>query len=58
MKKAHRSPFEHVWNYELKEWKDLNYEKKILLAAFSNAASNLEFVGSAMKKEVDIVNVD
>ncbi len=29
--KSHCSPFVHAWNYELKEGKILNYEKKIYL---------------------------
>ena len=47
MNKTQRSPFVHVWNYELKELKILNYEKKILLPAFSNAASKLEFANNS-----------
>ena len=47
MRKKHRSTFVHVWNYELKELKILNYEKKNLLAAFSNAASKLGFANNS-----------
>ena len=47
MKKNHRSSFVHVWNYELKELKIFNYEKKILLAAFSQAGSRLEFANNS-----------
>jgi len=49
--KNHRSPFVHVWNNELKEWKILNYEKTVLLAVFSNAAIKLEFANNSANSQ-------
>ena len=41
MKKINRSPFIHVWNYDLRALKNLNSGKKL------NAASKLEFANNS-----------